>query len=346
MTIQSHLLASFRPPDWIEEAYVKAPPFAVENIPGIVLLVPRDAGAEATIDEIAPMLGLKKRRQGHVSYLVSRASAIRALGEFDWFVRRTWRNRDLSVLWAVVYLGESRNWARSETSVEAVADLAGLGPKECGEALARLFHARVENVWGPGLGEYTTDKRLVEGILEGVLADLPSWTDEMVMKVLCSSAGGSVAEIYENILAQGLSIGAVYKVVERLKVQGFVFPARYFRVSERGPMREMLSADCRNCFYGFTNPDMCLQDTLTQLDGVLQRDYNKIPTREERSALFASMKTIPYSSRINRKVLASLRLMHEVEMVTREGRVSTLLRKIEEHYGVELPLKTAPSRPR
>ena len=52
------------------------------------------------------------------------------------------------------------------------------------------------------------------------------------------------------------------------------------------------------------------------------------------------MKTMPYSSRVNRKVLASLRLMHEVDRMTREGRVSGILRKIEENYGVELPAKT------
>ena len=151
-----------------------------------------------------------------------------------------------------------------------------------------------------------------------------------------------MAEIYESVLAQGLSVGAVYKVLERLKFQGYVYPVRYFRVNERGPMREMLSADCRSCFYGFTNPDMCLQDSLRQLEGVLNRDYGKVPTRQERSALYASMKTIPYSSRINRRVLDSLRLMHEIERITREGRVSSLLKKIEEHYGVELPVKTPP----
>jgi hypothetical protein len=52
------------------------------------------------------------------------------------------------------------------------------------------------------------------------------------------------------------------------------------------------------------------------------------------------MKAVPYSSRINKRVLASLRLMHEIDSITREGRVSGLLKKIEEHYGVSLPVKT------
>jgi hypothetical protein len=199
---------------------------------------------------------------------------------------------------------------------------------------------RVENDRVPGMGEFLTDRRLVVTAFERALAALPTWTEEMVMTVLCSSAGGSVAEIHEKVLAQGLSVGAVYKVLEQLKAQGYVYAARYFRVNERGPMREMLSADCRNCFFGFTNEDMCLQDTLRQLDGVLERDYHKMPTREEKSALYASMKAVPYSSRINRRVLTSLTLMHEIDSIAKEGRVSSLLKKIEEHYGVDLPVKT------
>jgi hypothetical protein len=341
MTTRTRLLASFSPVEWAEEAYVSSPPFSVEKVAGRAVLIPRDAEAESALEHLTPLLGLKKRRQGHVSYMVSRAGALRTLREFDWIVRRSWRNKDLSVTWAVVYLGERRNWMRSEVPLVAVAELAGLGAKECSEVLARIFHAREESIWGDSLGDYVTDRKLVEGILEKTVTELPSWTEEMVMKVLCSSAGGSVAEIHESVGAQGLTIGAVYKVAERLKAQGFVYPARYYRVSERGPMREMLSADCRNCFCGFTSPEMCLRETLSQLDGVLQRDYNKTPTREERSALYASMKTIPYSSRINRRVLESLRLMHEIDRVTKEGRVSGILRKIEEHYGVELPVKAS-----
>ncbi|HYC12156.1 MAG TPA: hypothetical protein VEC02_05795 [Nitrososphaerales archaeon] len=335
-------MASFRPAEWNEEAYVNSPPFSTERAAGKVLLVPRDASAESSLEHLTPLLGLKKRRQGHVSYLVSRASSIRALREFDWFVRRSWRDEDLSVIWAVAYLGEKRNWARSERSLDEMAELTGLSITECSEAFARLFHAREADVRAGALEDLTSDKKLVESMLERAAARLPSWTEEMVMKVLCSSAGGSVAEIHESAGTHGLTVGAMYKIVERLKGEGFVYPARYYRVSERGPMREMLSADCRNCFYGFTNPDRCLQETLSQLDSVLRRDFGKTPTREERSALYASMKNIPYSSRLNRRVLESLRLMSEVERVTKEGRVSSILRKIEEHYGVELPVNPSP----
>ena len=339
MKIPMDLFGSFRPTDWNEEAYTRHPPFVVEAVSGRVFVVPRDSAAEATLDRVAPSLGLKKVRQGHVSYLVQRGSAVKALREFDWFVRRSWRNRELHALWALAYIGERGGWSQASVQLQDIADAAGLTSKEAGEALQKLFRSNGENGQTQSLVELASDRGLIHQTLEKKVAELPIWTEEMVMSVLCTGPGGSVAELYEAVLAQGLSVGAVYKLAERLKTQGYVYPLRHYRVNDRGPMREMLTADCRNCFFGYTNPDGCLEDTLRQIEDVLQRDYHKVPTRDERAALYGAIKTIPYASRTNRRVLASLRLMHEIDRMTKEGRVSSMLKKIEEGYGVDLPVK-------
>ncbi len=333
------LFGSFRPTDWNEESYARHPPFVVEAVSGRVFVVPRDSAAEATLDMVAPSLGLKKVRQGHVSYLVQRGSTVKAFREFDWFVRRSWRNRELHALWALAYIGERGGWSQASVQLQDIADAAGLTSKEAGEALQKLFRSKGENDQTQSLVELASDRGLIHQTLEKKVAELPIWTEEMVMSVLCTGPGGSVAELYEAVLAQGLSIGAVYKLAERLKTQGYVYPLRHYRVNDRGPMREMLTADCRNCFFGYTNPDGCLEDTLRQIEDVLQRDYHKVPTRDERAALYGAIKTIPYASRTNRRVLASLRLMHEIDRMTKEGRVSSMLKKIEEGYGVDLPVK-------
>lgn len=339
MKVPMSLFGSFRPTDWSEEAYTRRPPFVVETVSGHVFVVPRDSEAESALDNVSSSLGLKKVRQGHISYLVHRGYAIKGLREFDWYVRRSWRNKDLCALWALAHLGERRDWSQTSLLLQYVAEVAGLTAKECGEAVQNLFHSKGENGSTLGLAELGSDRRLIQQTLEKKVADLPIWTEEMVMSVLCTGPGGSVAELYEAVLAQGLSIGAVYKVAERLKTMGYVYPLRHYRVNERGPMREMLSADCRNCFFGYSNPDGCLEDTLRQIEDVLERDYGKKPTRDERAALYSSVKSIPYASRTNRRVLTSLRLMHEIDRMTKEGRVSSMLRKIEESYGVEFPIK-------
>ena len=339
MKVPMSLFGSFRPAEWSEEAYTTRPPFVVETVTGQVFVVPRDFAAESSLDKISGSLGLKKVRQGHVSYLVHRGHAVKALREFDWFVRRSWRNKELRVLWALAFLGERGEWSQTSIQLQDVADAAGLTAKESGEALQRLFHSKGENGAAQGLTEFASDRRLVQQTLEKKVAELPIWTEEMLMSVLCTGPGGSVAELYEALLAQGLSIGAVYKLAERLKTQGYVYPLRHYRVNDRGPMREMLSADCRNCFFGFSNPDLCLADTLRQIEDALERDYGKRPSKEERTALYNAVKSIPYASRTNRRVLASLKLMHEIDRMSKEGRVSSMLRKIEEGYGVNLPIK-------
>jgi len=333
------LFGVFRPTDWNEEAYTRHPPFVVETVSGRVFVIPRDFDAESTIDVISSSLGLKKVRQGHVTYLVHRGYAVKALREFDWFVRRSWRNTELRVLWALAYVGERGGWLQTGLQLQGLADTAGLTTKECGQALQRLFRSKGEEGATQGLTEFTSDRRLIQQTLEKKVAELPIWTEEMVMSVLCTSPGGSVAELYEAMLAQGLGIGAVYKLAERLKTRGYVYPLRHYRVNERGPMREMLAADCRNCFFGYSNPDVCLADSLRQIEDVLERDYGKEPTKEERATLYNSVKSIPYASRTNRRVLASLKLIHEIDRMSKEGRVASMLKKIEEGYGVDLPVK-------
>lgn len=339
MKVPISLFGAFGPTEWNEQAYTRHPPFVVETVSGRVFVVPRDYAAESTLDKISSSLGLKKVRQGHVSYLVHRGFAVKALREFDWFVRRSWRSRELRALWALTYIGEKGEWSQTNLQLQDVADVAGLTAKESVEALQKLFHSKGENGLAQGLTEFASDRRLIQQTLDKKVAELPIWTEEMLMSVLCTGPGGSVAELYEAVLAQGLTVGAVYKLAERLKTQGYVYPLRHYRVNDRGPMREMLSADCRNCFFGYSNPDGCLEDTLRQIEDVIVRDYDKHPTREERAALYSAVKSIPYASRTNRKVLGSLRLMHEIDRMTKEGRVSSMLRKIEEGYGVNLPVK-------
>jgi hypothetical protein len=339
LKIPLSLFGAFRPTEWNEDAYTRSPPFVVETISGRVFVVSRDDLAESALDMISSSLGLKKVRQGHIRYLVSRGSAVKGLREFDWYVRRSWRDKELSALWALAHLGEKGNWSQTNFQLQFVAETAGITTKECGEALQKLFHSRGEDGSTQTLTELASDRRLVQQTIEKKVNEFPIWTEELVMSVLCTGPGGSAAELYEAVLAQGLTIGAVYKVAERLKTQGYVYPLRHYRVNERGPMREMLTADCKNCFFGYSNPDNCLVDTLRQIEDVLERDYGKKPSGEERAALYSSLKAIPYASRTNRKVLTSLKLMHELDRMAKEGRVSSMLKKIQEGYGVDLPVK-------
>lgn len=342
MKIPICLFGAFRPTEWNEEGYTKRPPFTTQTISGRIYVVPRDPEVETALDKLSTPLGLKKTHQRRPNYLVSRDYALKALREFDWYVRRSWRDKQLRTLWAMAYLGEEGDWAQESLHIQDVSETAGLTEKECTEALQNLFHTKRGNSASHGLAEFASDRGLIQQTLERKVDELPIWTEEILMSALCTGPGASVSELYESVLPQGLSVGAVYKVAERLKTQGYVYTLRHYRVNARGPMREMLSADCRNCFFGFSSLEGCLEDSLRQIEGVLEHEYGRKPTLGERASLSHSLKNMPFASGTNRRVLASLRLMREVERMTEDTGVSSMLKKIEESYGVDLPFKAKP----
>ena len=333
------LFGSFRPTDWTEEAYITRPPFAIETVSGRVHLVPRDYHVEETLDAISSPLGLKRVSQGHRRFQVTKANVAKGLREFDWYVRRSWQRKEVTALWALAYIGETEDWSLTNLKLQYVAEVAGLTTRECGQALQNLFHLTPQNGSTRNLTEFGTDKSLVQQTLEKKISELPIWTEEKVMSALCAGTGGSITELYEAVLSQGLTIGAVYKVSEHLKTQGYVFTQKHYRVYNRGPMREMLSPDCGHCFFGYSSSAKCLEGTLREIEDVLARDYGKEPTKDERSAVFNAVKSMPYASRTNRRVLSSLKLMHELDDIAGEGAVSSTLVKISGGYGVKFPVK-------
>ncbi len=316
----------------------------MENTGGKILLLPTKLNSELILDDLSSRLGLKKRKQDHTYYVVTKSESIRAFRQFDWFVRRSWKNSDFAVLWSIIHIAQTKGWNRG-VSLESVSEMAGLDSEQCARIFEEVLEAKASESRINGFTEYAVDRDRVELVLAKFLSDLPSWPEEVVMGNLCSGTGGSIADIYENLFTLGVTMGAAYKIVERLKNQGYVYPMRHFRVNDKGPMRELLSADCKNCFYGYTNEERCLLDTFRQLEDAIQRYYGKKLSEEERNSLYLSIKSIPYSSRICRRVIESLRLMHQVGRITKEGRVLSMLKKMEERYGIEFPLKTPDALP-
>lgn len=333
------LLGSFSPSQWTEEVCIRAPPFSIENTAGRIHIIPIDSSAEEALDGLTHSLGLVKRNQGRVQYLVNRSDSAKTLRLFDWFVRRSWRDKRYAVLWAIVYIGEAKGWSRPKISLESVAEIADCDRKQCSEIMQKILDGNATISKVLGYTDYDLNKERALAYLASMLKELPSWTDELVMRSLCSGLGGSVEDVHEQVMSQGLGIEAAYKIVGRLKRAGYVYAARHYRVNERGPMREQLSANCRNCFYGYSSEDRCLMGTLRQIEEILSRYYGRHLSQEEKQSLYASIKLMPLGSRVSRKVLESLRLIHQVEAVTNERGVMNLLKKIEEAYGVDFPIR-------
>ncbi len=332
------LLESFSPAQWGEDRYVSMSPFVTEDIDGTVLVIPTSSEAERILDTVSSPLGLRKTKNGQTCYLASRAESIRALRMFNWFVRRSWRNRELAVLWAVAHVLGHQNRTTPPVSIESLTAMTGCGPKFVAEVIKGLPNegSRVPQV---GLfGQYEVDNEALHLALEKHLEETPTQTEELVMEALCSGMGSSVADIYNRTFPRELTVGAVYKVSEGLKQGGYVHTTRHFRVSERGPMRELLSSDCQNCFYGYSSADRCFDDAFRELEHILRRYYQKELTEEERASSYSAIKSAPFGPKVIRKVLEALKLIHHMDILMSEKNVVNVLRKLEDWYGVEFPV--------
>ena len=251
-------------------------------------------------------------------------------------MRRSWRRREFAAIWALTYAGKMRGWVEKPIPLDTIAELSLLDPPVCTSLIQEVIsrnagHSKMM------LTEHgcIVSKDLVEETLRSLLTSIPSWSEELVMYALCSRPNATVADIYRQLSLYGFSIRSIYKLVEKLKTAGFIIRLRYQRVSPKGPMRELLTANCQNCFYGYTSEERCFQDVFRQVEAFMKRRYGRELSPDELMKLYKSLRLIPYSSRILKKVLAILQKAERLGRSAREVHITTVVRKFEEVYGVK-----------
>ena len=341
------LLQSFPPAAWKESSYVERPPFVSEDTEGSILVIPMSEESERILDGMRAHLGLKKLVGPPPYYVTSRNDTIKALRMFNWFVRRSWHDRDYNVLWTLLYEAERRHDIVSlSISTQALADLTGYSLKECADLLTKLMgknaHRSVPTATG---GNFVVDLPKVRRFIQDSLAETPTWTEERLMHALCSETGASAAELYDQLLPHDLTVGAVYKAAEKLREQGYIRTLKHFRVNDRGPMRELLTADCANCFYGYSSSAVCFEDSFRRLERILRRYYGTNITETQRANSFDALKSLPQGSRVIRKVIEVLMHIQQVDALMKEKQVTNVLAKLREWYGMQLPVLAENSSP-
>jgi hypothetical protein len=332
------LLKAFSPEQWNEGDVVRAPPFTTEDVDGTVMIVPNSLEAERILELISAPLGLKKSKNGRTCYLTSRAETARSLRMFNWYVRRSWSDKEFAILWALAHALGNLDEPRPPVSVQSITRVTGSGQKAVCDIMADLRKQDSGEPRGGVFVQSEVDGTALKEKLEERLEDTPTQTEELVMESLCSGMGSSVNDIYNRAFPRELTVGAVYKVSEELKRGGYVQALRHFRVNERGPMREMLGSDCSNCFYGYSSAEKCFDDAFRELEHILKRYYKKELTEEERASSYSAIKSAPFGPKVIRKVLEALKLIHHMDMLMEEKYVVNVLRKLEEWYGVEFPV--------
>jgi hypothetical protein len=326
------LLASYPPLTWSEDRFIHSPLYRIEEFDEKLLLFPSHSDAEIILENLIRLLGLQKQRTSPTAYLIQKNEVFKTLRNFLWIVRRSWRDETVRVIWSTLYVAHAKGWGN--IPLHMIADVSGLDQAKCREILAKIFE---DGGLVDGEKVRAGPKHFAEA-LELMLQQIPTWSEELVMSFLCTEIYASVEDIYVKVRPYGLSIAAVYKIVQKLKKANHIARVRYSRRRPQGPMREVFSPNCRNCFYGYSSEEKCLQHLLSEMETYFKENYGKTFSVEEKMALYKSLRLTPFGPRVLRKLLTTLKHVRNVEQSVKDERLAGLLRKLEELCGIKLIL--------
>ncbi|MEM4298289.1 MAG: hypothetical protein QW815_07975, partial [Nitrososphaerota archaeon] len=202
------LLALHPPLAWSEDRFIHSPLYRIEEFDERLLLFPSRSEAEIILENLIRPLGLQKQKTSPTAYLIQKNEVSKTLRNFLWIVRKSWRDETARVIWSTLYVASAKGW--ENIPLEMVAEVSGLDQAKCREILARILDDR-------GLvGDETVkagSRHFVEA-LDHILQNIPTWSEELVMSILCTEIYASVEDIYVKMRPYGLSIAAIYKIVQ------------------------------------------------------------------------------------------------------------------------------------
>ncbi|MEM4545563.1 MAG: hypothetical protein QW328_02180 [Nitrososphaerota archaeon] len=311
------LLESFSPLEWSENIYTHNPPFTLFKANNSIIL-----GVDPLCDPIVEYAlnnaGVKLSRGNSYFLLVS--SAQKTLTMFDWFVRRSWHKAEYAVTWSILNLLKDASEFR--LNVEQVCERSGLDRETCIKTL-RLFDINVENE-----NSIIVSREKILSLIGELVRMLPSWIEENVMDFICSNVNVSAGDVHSHLSYYGLSPSMTYKILRKLKSGGCIKVMRHVRVKPRGPMRELMSSDCRNCFFGYSSSVNCFKAGFYQLERLVERLIGRPMKMHEVEALHQEISKLPFSEKTLRSVNKALVLALQFSEMSKEKGVATVLHKM------------------
>lgn len=311
------LLESFFPLEWSENVYTYNPPFTLFRASNSIILG-IDPLCDPAVEQTLNNAGVKLSRGS--SYFLLVPPAQKTLTMFDWFVRRSWHKAEYAVAWSILNLLKGAPECR--LSIEQVCERSGLDRATCAGILSS-FDIKIEN----GNSIIASRERILS-LIEELVRKLPSWIEENVMDFICSNVNVSAADVYSHLSYYGLSPSMTYKMLRKLKSEGCIKVMRHVRVKSKGPMRELMSSDCRNCFFGYSSSLNCFRAGFYQLEKLVERLIGRPMKMHEVEELYQEISKLPFSEKTLRSVNKALVLALQFSEMSKEKDVATVLRKL------------------
>jgi hypothetical protein len=270
---------AFTPKEWTRETSLRLPPFKVIETARGYLLLPTDV-AKQRLDDIArtPTI-LTKRSDG--AYLAMTDNVMWITHMFLWFVRKSWKNEDYGILWAIIYLVLRSPNEKTRFTTKEISKLTGYDLNKCQE--------RLDKFSGDGLITRSDNNCIADGnaifeLFNEYRKQLPNWTEEKVMGILCADAHMYAKDVCKEMARYGLLESAIYKVIRKLKNENFVV-WNYDKQHGKGPAREYLISNCDNCFFGHSSKEKCMEESFDYLKQLIGEIFNKKLGIEESAEL-------------------------------------------------------------
>ncbi|MEM2909920.1 MAG: hypothetical protein QXO01_02470 [Nitrososphaerota archaeon] len=319
------LLESFFPHEWNENTYIRSPPFLLFKT-GSSAILDVDLLYDSVIEHALNNAGMKLI--GGNSYFLLIPSVQRTLTMFDWFVRRSWRKAEYVILWSILNLMKGEQ--ECNLSIEQVCMRSGFDQTTCTEVLG-LLGIKLDG------SKFTISREKVFSLIKELLRTLPSWIEENVMDFVCSNVNISAADVHSYLSCYGLSPSLTYKILRKLKSEGYIRVVRHVRVKSKGPMRELMSSDCRKCFFGYSSPINCFKASFCQLERLVERLMGRPIKMHEAEELYQELSKLPFNEKTLRSVNKALVLALELSKRLKEKNVAMVLRKMGTSLDFKIP---------
>ncbi len=314
------LLREFSPHEFTEDNYVNSPLLMIiEKADGQdLIVVARSQKSIHVLDRLSSSNHVKKLRED--VYSIERLSMIDAMVKFSWIIRLSWKNEDAHLVWSLL-----NSYLKSSDQESLRSILLKEFNIELEKCLRKLSINTVED-YSEFLGTLLLK-------LDQTLSNIPPILFQKIIDYLCIHGELTVEELSRKIVREGISISTLYKTLSKLKKDNYVRVVKHIRVSNRGPMRELLTSNCNKCLYNHSSHDACYKFNLNQLSAVLYALYDKLLTQKDMERLYIEFRSIPYPQRVLKRINNILISLHSIKSRLDDKLTNSILQRIQSITG-------------
>lgn len=319
------LLREFTPNEFSEDVFINAPPFIIiEKLDGQdLIVVARNEKCIRIFDKLLSNNKNYMKKLHENVYLIERLNIIDALIKFSWIVRMSWKNEEVYLLWSLLNAclrtsdhDSFKSILMKELDIELEKSLTKLGLNivEDRNKLLELLMRRLTNQ----------------------LSIVPPALLQKIIDYLCILGDLTVEELSRRIIREGVSTSTLYKALSRLKKENYVRVVKHVRISNRGPMRELLSSNCGKCLYNYSSHDACYKSSLNQLSAILYAFYDKALTSRDLEKLYIEFRSIPYPQRVVNRINNILISLNVIRSKLEDRLTNSILQRIQSTTGINI----------